>query len=568
MEKKGRGITLKIMLLIIIPLAGFGLAACGIGYSSQKTLSYDLISQELKSLAYTVLDQYELYAEGDYEYRDGKLFKGNQVLTDNYSLIDKVKQRTDINVTVFWGNTRMITTLLDNEGNRIVGTTLDEDIADKVLNGEEYFNPDMWIADSEYCGYYIPLRQQNNDIIGIIFTGKAKLAVDKQMKKNTGRLIFIISGILLIAVGIGVAFVRRMLRSLAHAVEGLDSVASNNLAFVLDDKLSQRKDEIGKISNAVHKLIQAMKEMIVEIIEASDQVKAGAEVFDDSLRHISDITEDISRAVEDVASSAVTQAEQTQDANEKVSGMVSAIGNTADNVKGLNISCKKMTEYSNTAEQTLLELEQIAKLTKNSVEDVHEKTDLTNNSALAIQSATELIADIADQTNLLSLNASIEAARAGEDGKGFAVVADEIRKLSEQSRDSAVKIAEIVDHLIENSNVSVATMKEVTRTVDIQNDKLTVTKDMFIHLNQEIIEVANAAGTIDDRIQVLNGLVTGVAELAVNLARLAEENAARTEETTASINELNENIRQCKVETEGLLQLSNHLHKHSRKFKV
>ncbi len=567
-KEKSSSIAIKILILVLLPLVLFGIISSGICYSTQKKLAYKLISQELRTVAYDVSEQFCLYANGNYTCVNGKFSKGDKVLTENYDIIDKVKETSDINVTLFWKSKRMLTTLVNDEGERIVGTELEKKIADQVLGGKEYYNSDMRIADSRYCGYYIPLKQQDGSIVGIIFTGKAKTEVDADVWKNVKSLLISIGLILMVVVVVAFVFARRMLQGLLHAIECLDKVASNDLTFEIQKRLFKQNDEIGKMVRAIEKLVHSIKNMVINIKNTSAKLNEGAEVFDYSITQIRETMMDIDTAVGEVANSAITQADQTFDANAKVSSMAKELKDTVESIKGLNGSCKKMKEYSNTAEKTMSELEDISKLTKESVKIVHEQTDLTNQSALAIQTATELIADIADQTSLLSLNASIEAARAGEEGKGFAVVAEEIRILAEQSRDSTVKIAEIINDLIDNSNTSVKTMLEVTDNVDKQNDKFFVSRDMFQHLNSEIVEVSEAAGSINDKIHILNELVDSIATVVENLARLAEDNAARTEETTASINELKENINQCKEETANLVRLSDNLKQQSGQFRV
>ena len=566
--RKGISITVKIMVLVVLPLMLFGLVSAGICYFKQKDMAYTLISQELRSLAFNVGDQYDLLAEGNYSYEAGKLQKGEKELTENYELIDRIKSQTDVNVTIFWGNVRILTTLLDDNGNRIIGTSLPDNIAEKVLHGEEYFNSDMKIADSKYCGYYIPLRQPNDEIVGIVFTGKAKTDVDNEVNKNVMQLAVIVGCILLGAMVIAIVFTRRLMHGLLQAIEGLDCVANNNLTFILRENLLKRNDEIGKISKSVYKLIDSLKNMIVHNMDASKRLNEGTEVFNSSLAHIGETMKEINLTVEDVAKSVITQADETVSANTKVTSMKSAIKNTLDNTQGLNENCTRMKEYSDTAARTLTDLEGISQQTKTSVETVHKQTNATHQSVLAIQEVTGLIADIAEQTNLLSLNASIEAARAGDEGKGFAVVADEIRNLSEQSRQSVVRIADIINDLIKNSNTSVETMEKVTENVDVQNDRLTLTKRMFLNLNQEIVEVAEAAGTIDQKMLTLSDLVDSVVQSVENLSELAKENAVRTEETTTSINDLKESIIQCKEETTSLVQLSAALKQQSHQFEI
>lgn len=566
--RRGINITVKIMVLVVLPLTLFGLVSTGIYYNRQKDMAYALISQELRSLAYNVSDQYDLFAEGNYSYEAGRFQKGEKELTENYELIDKIKSQTDVNVTIFWKNIRVLTTLLDDNENRIIGTSLSDNIAEKVLQGEEYFNSDMKIANSKYCGYYIPLKQQNDEVVGIVFTGKAKTEVDNQVNKNVMQLAVIVACILLVAMLIAIVFTRRLMNGLLQAIEGLDGVANNKLTFIIKEKLLKRNDEIGKISKSVYKLIDSLKNMILHNMDVSKRLNEGTEVFNNTLALMGENMKEINLTVEDVAKSAITQADETVSVDTKVTSMKGAIKNTIDNTQGLNKNCMRMKEYSDTAERTLTDLEEISLQTKTSVETVHKQTNTTHQSVLAIQEVTGLIASIAEQTNLLSLNASIEAARAGDEGRGFAVVADEIRNLSEQSRQSVVRIADIINDLIQNSNTSVETMEQVTKNVDTQNDRLALTKKMFLNLNQEIVEVAEAAGTIDQKMLTLSDLVEGIAQSVENLAELAKENAVRTEETTSSINELKESIIQCKEETVSLVQLSATLKEQSHLFEI
>lgn len=227
-----------------------------------------------------------------------------------------------------------------------------------------------------------------------------------------------------------------------------------------------------------------------------------------------------------------------------------------------------MKEYNKTAAKNLTELYDISKQTKESVLLVQDQTNLTNQSAQKIREATELITNIAGQTNLLSLNASIEAARAGENGKGFAVVADEIRQLSEQSRESAEKIAEIVNSLLENSNTSVHTMNEVTENIQRQNDKLLETGNMFSSLNSEIKDVTNAIEHINEQTVTLDEHKNTVLSIVDGLAAIAQQNEASTEETSASMLELQKTIQTCHEATSDLVKLAKELSKNTKHFEL
>lgn len=567
-EKKGIKITVKILALVLVPIIAIGVFSMAMSFQTQKKLAYSLIADQLRTAAYDVAELYQVYESGDYVYEDGTLRKGSQELSGNYDLIDRVKEDSDVNVTIFWGNERILTTLTGDNGERIIGTALDDEVAGKVLDGEEYFNSHMLIAGTKYCGYYIPLKQESGETVGIIFTGRSKAQADAEVQKNVVKLFITVGCILSAAVIFAIFLTRRLLSGLKHAIVGLDSVAENDLTFHLQEKILERKDEIGNMARAVHKLIDSFKKILSSICNAALRLSENTTVFEGSLSYINENVEKMNIAIEEIAKTSTEQASETLQAKDKVTSMNTAIDNTVNSVVDLNASCKKMKNYSNTAEDTLKELEGIAVQTKDSVMEVHKQTDLTNQSALAIQTATQMIADIASQTNLLSLNASIEAARAGENGKGFAVVADEIRNLSEQSRESTETIARIVNDLIKNSNTSVVTMEEVSKNVDKQNDKLVRTSEMFENLNSEIAEVFNSADAIQAKMDTLNSLINEVSDVVAMLSTIAEENAASTEETSASMIELQDTIQNCKDEVVGLVELAGSLKQETQKFKV
>ena len=246
--------------------------------------------------------------------------------------------------------------------------------------------------------------------------------------------------------------------------------------------------------------------------------------------------------------------------------MGTALDETTANVETLGSSSVLMREYNKPAAKNLDELSAISETTKSSVLLVQNQTNQTNDSAQEIREATELITDIANQTNLLSLNASIEAARAGENGRGFAVVADEIRNLSEQSRESAERIVEIVNTLIANSNTSVTTMNEVAENIRTQNNKIEETGEMFRSLNEEIAEVTEAIEKIRKQTEALDVQKKEVLDIVDGLAAIAEQNAAGTEETSASMAEFHEIIDSCHEATEELTKLAQNLADHTERF--
>ena len=420
----------------------------------------------------------------------------------------------------------------------------------------------------DYCGYYIPLKQSDGEIVGMIFTGRAKKEVRATITAGEYKIAGSMAVILLITIIIVIFVIRAIVTALKHTINRLDDVAEGKLDFEMHEKMLQRADEIGEMSQSIQGLINEFKNIITDLTGSSQELQAFSEEFEKSFDTITENITNINTAVDEIANGATSQAGETVEANDEISRMGDAIGNAVDDIEQLNHNSDKMRDYSESAESTLQELVAISEQTSQAIDEVRTQTNLTNESAKAIQAATDMITSISAQTNMLSLNASIEAARAGENGKGFAVVADEIRNLSEQSKNSADEIMAIVSELIRNSNTSVATMDQVSTSVQEQNQKLENTKAMFASLNEEIESVSNGVDRIREIMETLEGQKDTVTTSVEQLASIAEENAASTEETSASMTELRDIVKQCHDQTIRLTEISRELNKHTNHFQL
>ena len=566
--KKGIKITAKIILMVLFPLVFISIASIIMSGNSQQKIVYNLIEEKLGAVALNVESLYGVYAEGDYSYEGNVLMKGDKVLSEDYALIDRIKNESGLEVTICWGNERAITTVTDSAGKRAVGTTIDTDWAKELLSGkiDNYFTEDVEIAGADYCGYYIPLTQSNGDIVGLIFTGRAKADVESDIRASQFKMACGILVMLIITVIIIIILVRRIIEALKTTISRLDDVATGRLDFDMHSKMLQRADEIGDMSQSIQGLIDKFKGIIFDLKSSSTNLEEFSNGFESSFEQITGNISSINQAMDELANGASSQANETTEANEEISRMGSSIEITADDVEVLNQNSIKMRDYSKSAENTLQELVEISEQTSRAIDAVKEQTNMTNHSAQTIQDATDMITEIASQTSMLSLNASIEAARAGENGKGFAVVADEIRHLSEQSRSSADQITAIVSELIHNSNTSVETMNQVSERVQQQNVKLSDTRDMFGSLNSEIASVSNGVERIRRSIEEIERMKDTVMASVEQLASIAEENAASTEETSASMTELRNIVKRCHDDTQKLVEISADLSEHTEHF--
>lgn len=324
-------------------------------------------------------------------------------------------------------------------------------------------------------------------------------------------------------------------------------------------RLVKRKDETGMMSRAVADLRQQLVAMIQELQDQSEQLYQAAERLNNDAAETTRTVQQVESAVGEIAAGASNQADETQSATENVIVIGNMIKDTNHEVEALESNSEKMRESSNQAMEILRELIHINERTKASIIEIYEQTNITNASAQKIKEATTLISSIAEETNLLSLNASIEAARAGEQGRGFAVVASQIQKLAEQSNESAQQIDDITSVLIQDSTRAVETMQQVRGIMDEQSDKMQKTDSMFKLVNNGVENALGSVINITRRTENLDSSRTKVVDVVQSLSSIAQQNAASSEETTASVAEvgnivsdISENVAQLREIASGL----------------
>ena len=379
------------------------------------------------------------------------------------------------------------------------------------------------------------------------------------------------TAVVVLIFGVFVAWIcaRRMTRPLIRVTSAVDRIAGFDLT---EDPeliaLDKNKGETGAIAHAVLHMKQALRSMVQQIREQSANIHQASGQLEENATATSGNVDSVETAVNEIATGAPSQATETQRATEDVVMMGTMIENTSTQVENLNSTAVEMSNASASARDALEELNHINEKAIESIEVIYQQTHTTNESALKIKDVTELIASIAEETNLLSLNASIEAARAGDAGKGFAVVASQIQKLAEQSNASTKKIDDIIHMLLTDSENAVHTMEEVREVMHQQSEKVEQTKQVFDSLNQGIDQSISGMEAISEHTRQLDHARENIVDTVQNLSAIAQENAASTEETNAVVMEIGGVMQQISGNAQGLRRIADILEKNMETFKL
>lgn len=426
-------------------------------------------------------------------------------------------------------------------------------VAEYSLNGSK-----------EYAAYSVTER---GHCILVVAANKDDLMSTVHKVTATGTAATVI--MIIIASVVAYLFVGKIVKPILAVTDVVGRLAHMDFSEIEgQDKLTARADETGRMSRAVVELRRQLADVVAELRGQSDQLFEASELMNTNASETATTVEQVEKAVSDISEGASSQADETQKATENVILMGNMVEETTRQVEELTDNANAMRKSSEEAFSTLKTLEEINGQARKAIDVIYEQTNTTNESALKIREATTLITSIAEETNLLSLNASIEAARAGEQGRGFAVVASQIQKLAEQSNDSARQIENIIDSLIEDSQKSVETMEDVKKIMESQSESVDRTNESFVQVRDGITQSLDGVNMIADKTKRLDEARINVVDVVQNLTAIAQENAASTEETSASVTEVSTIVYSISENANKLKDIAEHLEQSMSIFKI
>lgn len=405
---------------------------------------------------------------------------------------------------------------------------------------------------------------------GIILLVSDRTAI--QAKTNSVIVTNIIAGIfftVLSAVLLSIALKKIIFNPLESLTSYSREISNSNFNAVIDNRLLERKDEMGTLASSFSTAKEETLMLISKIGEIASNLGEATNILDDNIIDILDSSNNISSTMEHLSDGAESQALDTQGGTENLvrlsellsdnNKLVDMTSNTVDNVISATTEGKELIES----------LQKISKENFSITEGIADIVKKTQTSSEQIMAASDLIRNISDQTQLLSLNASIEAARAGDAGRGFGVVAGEMAKLAEQSGSGAGSINQDVEILLANANSAVKATEEMVELVENQEKIVLNAGEQYEGIDKNIKDIGEMAYRIKESVANIEGQKNMLLDMMESLSAVSEENAAAANEVEESSEQQTNNISKLQEESELLkakaYELRNEVSKYSWK---
>lgn len=552
----------KILAITIGPVLILGIITILYTVTMVKNSMMDETKDALKGTAAATLAAYDQNT-GDYlETSNGDIWKGSYNISKSENLVDRIKDNTGMDVTFFYGDQRIMTSAVDSNGDRVLSSKAGDVIVQKVLQGgEEYFSKAVSIEGTINYGYFMPVYQNGSkdDIVGMIFVGTNKQEKDAVVMGLIRSIVVAVVAVMLICVIVSTKLASNISKNIGISISTVEKIAAGDLNVRVKQKLLDSKDEIGALSRVTITLRDAMRQTIIEINQNVSKLLDASALLGTAADNTNGTMDKVRVAVNRIVENSTEQAESSKSTSEHMVLMGENITETSAEVEALNSNAEFMHQSSEKAAATLANLRNINSEVERIIGEVQQQTNRTNDSVQQIHKATAFITSIAEETNLLSLNASIEAARAGESGRGFAVVAEQIKNLSEQSNQSSGEIEQTAMVLSEDSQKAVEIMQQMQDIIASQSESMQETQNVVEEVVDQIANSMHSIQQIKATTENLANVRNEVLQAVESLTDIAQDSLSGTKETYEDTEEVVDTFKQVYVSAEQLRDIADQL---------
>ncbi len=559
----------KLLVMIALPLI---LIATIVALLSTNILRKNLnaeIQKELQIAADTLKNTYDNLYEGDYtsDSQGGKLYKGDVAISRDYSLVNGIKEGVNIDCSFYYENRIVLTTLLLPTGGRATGVKMDDELYEQVKTGEELFFPEFKMLDNVYYGYFTPLVNSDGSVVGSIFTGRPAAEVSEQINSELKKIITPTIMIMVIFLLIIILFARKLSGRMTLTKKFLEKVANGNL--VRDSKLKVKSsDEIADIhkmsitlQSELYKIVSNIKDTTDSLIESSNGLIDISNGANQDVSALNESVENINRDAAEQAEKAADSVENIHNINEQIENISKEMEDMYDTVNSVSVAEKEaamiMEELNDANQEMLYTIGRIA-----------EQITITNDSVQQIQKTIDMIRNIADETDLLAMNASIEAAHAGIAGRGFAVIAEQISKLASMSADNAGEVEKTLSGIREETEKMVQLMEETKSQMDNQASKMNQTVEKFAYVARGVESSLTNVESVNSSMDALDAAKETVLDRVQRLADISNQFVNATDTMQANTNRMNDRMKEMEATANRLEEISESLSSGLDNFKL